>query len=283
MTVIFVIITLIIVAFCVKLYKALNWQQPPLKVFPKDLGFEAEDITFQNSDGIDLKGWFIPCPGSSKTLVLMHGFEMDKSQILPQTINLAKEYNLFYFDFRGMGESSGKSAQGLREYLDAQAALKYLRENKPNECQEIALYGISLGASVAAYIASIDKTIKAAILEACFYSYKRVVRKWAWNHHTLPYYPIVYIFLRLKRLKFHIGLEELSPKTSAPLIDCPVLQIHGKKDSLVPYKRALRVFDAIKSTKELWLVEEAGHIRCHEIAGPKYLQEISKFLGKYFK
>ncbi|MBO4707064.1 MAG: alpha/beta fold hydrolase [Elusimicrobiaceae bacterium] len=283
MTVIIILVALFICAFCIKLYRALNWHQPPLKVYPKDMGFEAEDIAFKNQDDITLKGWFLPCAGSSKTLVLMHGFEMDKSQILPQTINLAKKYNLFYFDFRGMGESSGKSAQGLREYLDAQAALEYLRKNKPEKCKEIALYGISLGASVAAYIAAIDKTIKAVILEACFYSYKRVVRKWAWNHHTLPYYPIVYIFLRFKRFKFHTGLEDLSPKTSAPLIACPVLQIHGKNDRLVSYKRALRVFDAIKCTKELWLVEEAGHTRCHEVAGAKYLQEISKFLEKYFK
>ena len=99
MTVIIVLITLIVLAFCIKLYQALNWKQPPLRVYPKDLGFKAEDITFQNSDGITLKGWFIPCKDSAKTLVLMHGFEMDKSQILPQTINLAKKYNLFYFDF----------------------------------------------------------------------------------------------------------------------------------------------------------------------------------------
>ena len=61
-----------------------------------------------------------------------------------------------------------------------------------------------------------------------------------------------------------------------------MLQIHGKEDRLVSYKRALNVFDAIKSTKELWLVEEAGHTRCHEVAGVKYLQEISRFLEKYF-
>ena len=281
MTIIAIVFALIILAFCVKLYKALNWQQPPLKVFPKDLGFEAEDIIFKSEDGVTLKGWFIPRKNSEKTLVLMHGFEMDKSQILPQTINLAKKYNLFYFDFRGMGESSGKSAQGLREYLDAEAAIKYLRQNKPAQAKEIALYGISLGASVAACLAAKDKTIKAVILEACFYSYKRVVRRWAWNHHTLPYYPIVYCFLRFKRLKFHTGLEDLAPKTTAPLINCPVLQIHGKKDSLVSYKRALLVFDALKTTKELWLVDDAGHIRCHEIAGTKYLEEISKFLEKY--
>ena len=282
MTLIIVCLALFIIILCIKLYRALNWQQPPLRIFPKDLGFETENITFQNSDGIELKGWFLPSKNSEKTLILMHGFEMDKSQILPQTINLAKKYNLFYFDFRGMGESCGRSAQGLKEYLDAQAALEYLRKNKPRQSKEIALYGISLGASVAAYIAATDKKIKAIILDACFYSYKRVVRKWAWNHHTLPYYPIVYVFLRFKRLKFRTGLEDLSPKTSAPLINCPVFQIHGKNDHLVPYKRALRVFDEVKTTKELWLVEGAGHTRCHEVAGIKYLQEISKFLTKYF-
>ena len=80
MTMIIVLLTLIVLAFCIKLYKALNWKQPPLRVYPKDLGFEAEDITFQNADGITLKGWFIPCKNSAKTLVLMHGFEMDKAK-----------------------------------------------------------------------------------------------------------------------------------------------------------------------------------------------------------
>ena len=276
------IIVLILLVMSVKVYKALNWKQPPLRVFPKDLNYQAEDITFQTQDGITLKGWFIPCANTQKTIILMHGFEMDKSQILPQTINLAKRYNLFYFDFRGMGESSGKSAQGLREYLDGEAAIKYLHENKPEQAKDIALYGISLGASVATYLAAKHQDIKTLILEACFYSYKRVVRKWAWNHHTLPYYPIVYAFLRFKRLKFRIGLEDLSPKNTAPFIKCPVLQIHGKKDNLVPYDRALMLFDIIKPYKIFWLVEDAGHIRCHEIAGPKYLETITNFLEQHF-
>ena len=282
MTIVISIIFLLIIVLSVKVYKALNWKQPPLRVFPKDLNYQAEDITFQTQDGVTLKGWFIPCADSQKTIILMHGFEMDKSQILPQTINLAKQYNLFYFDFRGMGESSGKSAQGLREYLDGEAAIKYLRENKPEQAKDIALYGISLGASIATYLAAKHQDIKTVILEACFYSYKRVVRKWAWNHHTLPYYPIVYAFLRFKRLKFRIGLEDLSPKNTAPFIKCPVLQIHGKKDNLVPYERALMLFDIIKPYKTFWLVEGAGHIRCHEVAGTKYLEEFTKFLNKHF-
>ena len=282
MTIFISIIILVIAAMMIKIYKALNWKQPPLRVFPKDLNFQSENITFKTQDGITLKGWFIPCTNSKKTLILMHGFEMDKSQILPQTINLARKYNLFYFDFRGMGESSGKSAQGLREFLDGEAAIKYLRENKPAQSKQIALYGISLGAAVATYLAAKHNDIKAVILEACFYSYKRVVRKWAWNHHTLPYYPVVYAFLRFRRLKFRIGLEDLSPQSTAPFIKCPVLQIHGKKDSLVPYKIALKLFDTIKTQKELWLVEGAGHIRCHEFAGPKYLEELDNFLNKYF-
>ena len=278
-----VIITLLLPALIIiKIFRALNWKQPPLRIFPKDLNFQAENVTFQTQDNITLKGWFLACENSEKTLVLMHGFEMDKSLILPQTVQLAKKYNLFYFDFRGMGESSGKSAQGLREYLDSEAALNYLKSNKPKQAKEIALYGISLGAAVAAYLAARHKEIKAVILEACFYSYKKVVRRWAWTHHTLPYYPVVYAFLRFKRMKFKIGLEELSPKNTAPLLECPVLQIHGKNDKLVHYSKALQVFDAIKTEKEFWLVDNAGHIRCHEAAGPKYMEEISKFLNKYF-
>lgn len=285
MTIIAIIILLFTVVLCVKTFRALNWVQLPLKIFPKDFNLKAENVTFKTKDGISLKGWFIPAQknkDTNKTLILMHGFEMDKSEILPQTIFLAQKYNLFYFDFRGMGESEGKTAQGLQEYLDCQAAIEYLKQNKPQQAQKIALYGISLGASIAAYIAAQNKNIKATILEACFYSYIKVASKWAWRHHTLPYFPVVLIFLHLKRLKFKIGLEDFAPKNSVPLIECPVLQIHGQKDYLVPYKLALQLFDCLKTKKEFWLAENGGHISCYKKEPEKYQQTISKFLEKYF-
>lgn len=285
MTIIFIIIILLIIVSFAKVFDALNWKQPPLQNFPKDFGLQAENITFKTQDNITLKGWFIAAKNpknQNKTLILMHGFEMDKSKILPQTIYLAENYNLFYFDFRGMGESGGKTAQGLKEYNDCFAAIEYLRKTKPEQAKEIALYGISLGASVAAYIAAKDKNIKALILEACFYSYIKVASKWAWKHHTLPYFPIVFIFLRLRQLKFKIGLEDFSPKNSVPLIECPVLQIHGQKDHLVPYKLALQLFDILNTKKEFWLSENGGHISSYKKEPQKYKETISKFLSKYF-
>ena len=168
------------------------------------------------------------------------------------------------------------------EYNDCFAAIEYLRKNKPEQAKEIALYGLSLGASVAAYIAAQDKNIKALILEACFYSYIKVASKWAWTHHTLPYFPIVFIFLRIRQLKFKIGLEDFSPKNSVPLIECPVLQIHGQKDHLVPYKLALQLFDILNTKKEFWLAENGSHISTYKKEPEKYRETISTFLTKYF-
>lgn len=285
MTILILIIVLLIITLIIKTFRALNWVQPPLKNFPKDFNLDAENITFKTKDGISLKGWFIPAQKNKdthKTLILMHGFEMDKGDILPQTIYLAQKYNLFYFDFRGMGESGGKSAQGLQEYIDCQAAIKHLKKHKPAQTREIALYGISLGASVAAYTAAQDKNIKTIILESCFYSYIKVASKWAWTHHTLPYFPIVFIFLRIKRLKYKIGLEDFSPKNSIPLIKCPVLQIHGKKDRLVPYKLALHLFDCLNTKKEFWLAQTGGHTSSYKREPAKYKETITTFLAKYF-
>ena len=285
MTIIIILFVLFIAICFIKIVRALNWVQPPLQTFPKDFNLQAENVTFKTEDNISLKGWFIPAQNKNntgKTLVLMHGFEMDKGVILARTFYLAQKYNLFYFDFRGMGESEGKSAQGLQEYLDCQAAIKYLKQNKPQEAKEIALYGISLGASIAAYIAAQDKDIKAVILEACFYSYIKVASKWAWTHHTLPYFPIVFIFLRIKRLKFKIGLEDFAPKNSVPLITCPVLQIHGQKDYLVPYKLALLLFDCLNTKKEFWLAETGGHTSSYKKEPVKYRKTVESFLEKYF-
>jgi len=136
---------------------------------PKLLQLDYENVWFKTSDGLTLSGWFIPGKAATKkTLILLHGYPADKGDILPALSFLQKNYNLFLFDFRYLGESEGKySTAGAKEVNDLLAAIQFL---KTKGIEEVGVWGFSMGGAVA--LMSIKKApeIKAVVSEASYAS-----------------------------------------------------------------------------------------------------------------
>ena len=182
----------------------------PLAAYPDQFKAPFENVIFKNSDGITLKGWFIPAQAESqKTIILMHGWNMNKGSILPATLFLRDiGYNLFYFDFRSCGESGeGKTSVGYLETRDAASAVEALLKTRPEQAQEIGFYGISMGAAVALYTAAHTPQARAVVAEACYYSYEKVVARWAKERKSAPYFPLVALTLFFVRKRLGIDPE----------------------------------------------------------------------------
>ena len=83
-----------------------------LDAWPDQFGLPYENVYFKTEDKVQLKGWFIPSEAySNKTIVLMHGWGMNRADILKNTYFLHDlGFNLLYFDFRALGESGGKTS-----------------------------------------------------------------------------------------------------------------------------------------------------------------------------
>lgn len=254
----------------------------PLLILPSDYGLAAEDVFFQAEDGVRLEGWFIPCFGADKTIVLCHGFDMNKGDILQRTHFLAVKYNLFYFDFRGAGNSSGRSAIGLDESRDLRAAVAYLKEKYPAQCREIALYGLCMGAAMASYYTATCGGVKCLLLESAYYSFKNVVKRWAWRHVRVPYFPLVSSFLFVQEKKRGKKVESFALKETASKITCPVLIIQGERDRLAPVKKARKIYNALQGPKELWVVPDSGHTSCAKAGGKAYQDKIQSFFEQNF-
>ena len=261
--------------------KKAGGKKAPLLIMPDDYGLPAETVCFQTPDGIPLEGWFIKARESSKTIILVHGFEMNKGDILQRTYYLAKYYNLFYLDCRGSGESSGKSSFGLKENKDIVAAVNRLKQNYPQQSKEIGLYGLCMGAAAASYYTAVYGGIKCLLLESSFYSLKNVAKRWAWTHIKVPYFPLVSSFLFFKEKSIGQKIESFSLQETASKITCPVLMIQGEKDKLAPVKKAQKTLALLKGPKELWVVKNAGHMSCFKEGGQEYIGKIENFFKKY--
>lgn len=256
-----------------------------MTVYPEQFGLRYEKVSFETRDGLTLKGWFIPAPqGGDKTLLMCHGWGDNKGELLKKTWFLSEAgFNLLYFDYRSHGESQGDfTTIGCLECIDFDAALDYLRAKRPEFLGRLGVFGLSMGAAVAAMSVFQHSEVKAVVLESPFTDYRRVVRQWAWNNFYLPYFPLVWITLWLLRLR--VGdpkVDTYSPiKFIARLAPRPLLVISGSTDRLMPEHDVRALFAAASEPKQIWIIPEASHGKCHEVAGLEYETRVTGFLNR---
>ena len=91
---------------------------------PADLGLEAEDVVFETEDGETLHAWWFRTGGESLGHVLLfHGNAGNiGDRLLHVRLLTDAGFDVFSFDYRGYGRSTGSpSEEGT--YNDARAAL----------------------------------------------------------------------------------------------------------------------------------------------------------------
>lgn len=276
------------VLFCMRAAKKVLHpvsKRKPLDVWPDQYALPYENVTFKTEDKVQLKGWFIPCEEySDKTIILMHGWGMNRADIFKNTYFLRDlGYNLFYFDFRALGESGGKTSSiGYLELKDIGAAISFLKETRPQFCNKIGLYGLSMGGMVAICETARNPEVACVVAEASYYSFRRVVSRWAWVHHRVPYFPVLPIILHYIRKNLGVNPERYSPKYNIPKISPrPIFLIHGRYDNLVPAAQAKLLYKKAGEPKEIWLVPGAKHNQCAVVGGYEYKQRLADFFRKY--
>ena len=231
------------------------WAIRPVKlssaVTPKDFGIPYENISFRTSDNIRIHGWFIPSSTSTKkTVILLHGYPANKNDILPAMIFLHSKFNLLLFDFRYFGESEGYySTAGIKEVNDLLAAIQYL---KSRDIDEAGIWGFSMGAAVALMTAPKTSAIKAIVAES---PYARL--DWmTYDYYRLPLlqYPLGELTRLWGILFFGYDLKRISPANSARDLTIPILLIHSKQDTVVPYKHGELLQEEMKNNPNLQVI-----------------------------
>lgn len=273
-----ILILLAIICWSVRVSKG---RKTEVRFTPKDYQLQAKTISLLTSDNVTLESWFIKSSHSPNTIILVHGFGMNKGEVLKRTHFLAKYYNLLYLDCRGAGESSGRSEAGLQESKDVCAAVDYLRKTYPNLSQKIALYGISMGAAAASYYTATYGGITCLVLESSYYSFKNVAKRWMWKHAKVPYFPLVASMISWKEYRMGQKVETFALQQTAAKITCPVLMIQGGEDELAPVEKAQKTYNLLPGPKELWIVPQAGHLSCYKIDETAYSNKITHFFQEY--
>jgi MYXO-CTERM domain-containing protein len=126
-----------------------------------DLRVAYENVTFKSSDGLELKGWYVP----SKNGAAVIAFPGRKGP-QRQTRMLARHgYGVLLFDRRGEGKSEGDpNSWGWGGTKDIEGAVAYLQGRPDVERGRIGGLGLSVGGEMMLEEAASDSTSLAAVV-----------------------------------------------------------------------------------------------------------------------
>lgn len=255
-----------------------------LDTTPLSLGLAYKNVTFPSrEDGLELKGWLIPCTDSSKTVIFAHGYRKNRLNpevpILPIARQLAgKGYNVLMFDFRNSGESEGEmTSVGQYEVNDLLGAVDFVK-SQPGMGEEIVLFGFSMGASTALLAGAREPSVTAVIADSPFSDLKPYLEKNLSVWSNLPAIPFNQAFFIIVPPLTGLNPDAVSPvKEIKDFGQRPVLLIHGQADKDIPIENSEQLQQAYPRA-QLLRVPGAGHIKNYATAKQKYLSTVSAFL-----
>ncbi len=235
-------------------------------VTPADLGVTFDKVSLP-LDGDRLAGWWIPAesPGA-KTLLYLHGNAANVAANADHALRLRSTgLNVFIFDYRGYGESTGGPPREKLLYKDAERAWMYLVAERKIPPADIVIYGHSLGGAVGIELASRHPDAGALITESTFTSVRGAAAGsvFAW----LP--------LRL------IVTERFDSLSKIGSIRLPKLFLQGEEDRMLLPRMAQQLYDAAPEPKQLALIPKGGHEDSAVVNPAAYFAALNAFLRQY--
>ncbi len=210
-------------------------------------------VTLRTADGLAVSGLFLDNPSAELTLLFSHGNGEDigwAKEFLDELRDLG--FSVFAYDYPGYGLSQGSpSEDGC--YQSAEAAYRYLVNDRGIDPSAIVLHGRSLGGGPSLDLAS-KYPVGGVILESAFVSAFRVITK-------IKFFP----FDQFRNLDKITG------------INCPSLIIHGERDEVIPFWHGQRLHEAAPEPKVFLPFPEASHNDVRSIGGTTYFEAIRSF------
>jgi uncharacterized protein len=139
----------------------------------------------------DREGYFFPGLRGAPTIILCHGYESSRGELLTLVSALQDhQYNVFVFDFAGHGGSPGITTFGYKEADELRAAVDVLGARNDVDPVRFGVWGYNLGAYAALREAEHDTRIKALVLDSVYDKPEQMV-KIGVEHSGLGGFPLM--------------------------------------------------------------------------------------------
>lgn len=187
----------------------------------------GERVRYVADDGVALAAWFVPSrTPRRRTLVFFHGNAEVAADAWSWADVLADHgTDVLLAEYRGYGASEGSpSARGVER--DAEAAVRYLLDERHVAPSELVVQGHSLGGAAAiAALAGPAHEAAGGVIESTFTSLHDMAS--------------AIVGLPLTRLL--PDAYALDSAARAPSVRVPILHLHGDRDEVIPFAMGERL------------------------------------------
>jgi uncharacterized protein len=240
-----------------------------------DLGAAYESVAFTTSDGLRLKGWYIPSRNGAAVI----SFPGRASSQKRAKILARHGYGVLLFDRRGEGESEGDpNAFGWQGERDIHAAVAFLQRQPDVDPQRIGGIGLSVGGEMMIEAAAESSALKAIVSEGAS---SRSVRDEIANPGGTWQEVIGNSVATAATAIFSNNLPPATLKSLAPKIaPSSVFFVYGERGQPAEQPANQAFYAAAGQPKAIWEVPESGHIGGIDAQPAEYERRVVAFFDK---
>ena len=238
---------------------------------PSDVGLAYEDVAIETSDGLTLRGWYIPSQNRAAVIVT-HGAYGNRVGHLDQAAALAERgFGVLLLDLRAHGDSDGSTITFAG--TDILAAAAYLQARADVDPQRIGAMGLSLGGGAVLQAAARSPAIRAVVADG---PGPGAYRDWPDPESLLDWLYVPFDWVWFKVLEREgVVAPEATLDVIARIAPHPILIIAGAKPRLEQFARDY--FEAAGEPKEMWAIPEAVHAQTWAARPEEYAGRIIRF------
>ncbi len=234
--------------------KAFKKGAPALSPSPMSVEIPFDGITMAASLRIPQSGAKVPC------VILVPGSDASKEEFYPrEQYFLDRGIATLSMDGPGQGETWFKMRMRLDYEKAISATIDYLETRTEIDGDRIGLWGGSFAGYLVVRAAAFDKRIRACVencgpFEVKYYRWDDLLRLRRFNH----------LWGTTNAEEAQAVATEVTLAGVIEKVECPLLIIHGKIDTVTPYEEAIKIHKGAKCEKELLLFDDGNHV-CHNL------------------
>jgi pimeloyl-ACP methyl ester carboxylesterase len=264
------------------------------RLAPSDLGLPFEELSFQvrepSGKPLTIAAWWIPSRNSEgRCAMLIHGYADAKvGAIAWAPVWHSLGFNLIVPDLRAHGESGGSvCTAGWLERSDLTQVIDDLRARKPEETRQMVLFGVSLGAAIAAATALQSSNISAVVMDSPYADFRSAAMAHM-DRIGAPGRLLQRMAIRLAEWLSAADYDAVRPVDLIDRLPGPVLLIQSGNDSfLAPDERAglgraVANHAAACGPAEMWNVDHVEHLMALSADPRAYRTRLENFLRQAF-
>jgi len=242
--------------------------------------------SIKSHDGLNLKAFLIPSSieGQKVFVLLAHGYNSKALDMGPYArfFNEELNFNVFLPDDRGHGQSDGKYIGfGWHDRLDCMNWINFLIKTFGNDIK-ILLFGVSMGGATVLMLSGeeLPQNVKGVISDCAYTSAKDILTYQLKRLYGLPPFPVMNITSLITWFRAGYSLSRASAVRQVKKTKLPILFIHGREDTFVPFYMVNELYEACKSQKQLFIAEGAGHGESFVKEHNAYRETVKEFVQR---